>query len=94
MYFDFFRPGVVFYDGCFVDTTEGAMNWRSGIFTVAEDGIYQLSFTAKYVSSNRGRFGAWSDLYVNHDVSQFTHHPLILQRYFRVLRARICCGTF
>ena len=63
-----FRPTIVNYDGCFVDTTSGAMNAQSGIFTVVDPGIYQLSFTAKYVSSNRGRFGAWSDIYVNHTV--------------------------
>lgn len=64
------------YDGCFVDTTNGAMNPRSGIFSVADPGIYQLTFTAKYVSSNKGRFGAWSDIYVNHTVSQ--HRPLYM----------------
>ena len=63
------RPGVVRYDGCFVDNTQGGMDRSSGIFRVSEPGIYQLSFTAKYVSSNQGRFGAWSDMYVNHNVS-------------------------
>ena len=62
------RPTIVNYDGCFVDTTNGAMNVLSGIFSVSDPGIYQLSFTAKYVSSNRGRFGAWSDIYVNQTV--------------------------
>ena len=63
------RPGIVNYDGCFIDTTKGAMTAGTGIFTVAEAGIYQLTFTAKYVASNRGRFGAWSDMYVNQKVS-------------------------
>jgi hypothetical protein len=45
------------------------MTAGTGIFTVAEAGIYQLTFTAKYVASNRGRFGAWSDMYVNQKVS-------------------------
>jgi len=62
------RPGIVNYDGCFIDTTKGAMTAGTGIFTVAEAGIYQLTFTAKYVASNRGRFGAWSDMYVNQKV--------------------------
>ena len=65
----FIRPGIVRYDGCFIDTTGGAMDMGTGIFSVAESGIYQLTFTAKYVSSNRGRFGAWSDMYVNQTVS-------------------------
>ena len=61
----FSRPGTVTYDDCFVDTTAGAMNTNSGVFTVAVEGVYQLSFTAKYVSSSKGRFGAWSDIMVN-----------------------------
>eukprot|EP00095_Tigriopus_kingsejongensis_P006899 maker-scaffold126_size328755-snap-gene-0.10 protein:Tk06899 transcript:maker-scaffold126_size328755-snap-gene-0.10-mRNA-1 annotation:"AGAP001552-PA" len=59
---------VISYDGCFVDTTQGAMNSNTGIFTVKDPGVYQLSFTAKYVSSSKGRFGAWSDIYVNETV--------------------------
>ena len=47
----------------------GAMSTRTGIFTVGVAGVYQLSFTAKYVSSSKGRFGAWSDMYVNNTVS-------------------------
>ena len=74
----FNRASIVSYDGCFVDTTNGAMNRRSGIFSVAEPGIYQLTFTAKYVSSNKGRFGAWSDIYVNHTVSQYLRPPSVL----------------
>jgi len=62
------RAGIVNYDGCFVDTTKGAMSTRTGIFTVGVAGVYQLSFTAKYVSSSKGRFGAWSDMYVNNTV--------------------------
>ena len=71
LYFDVvpIRPGIVRYDGCFIDTTGGAMDMGTGIFSVAESGIYQLTFTAKYVASNRGRFGAWSDMYVNQKVS-------------------------
>ena len=45
------------------------MSTRTGIFTVGVAGVYQLSFTAKYVSSSKGRFGAWSDVYVNNTVS-------------------------
>ncbi len=30
--------------------------------------MFQLTFTAKYVSSSAGRFGAWSDIYVNETV--------------------------
>lgn len=63
------RAQVVYYDGCFVDTTQGGMNIHTGIFTVKDPGVYQLSFTAKYVSSSKGRFGAWSDIYVNDTVS-------------------------
>ena len=40
------------YDGCFVDNTGGAMDASAGVFNVSLSGIYQLSFTAKYVSSN------------------------------------------
>ena len=40
------------YDGCFVDNTGGAMDASAGVFNVSVSGIYQLSFTAKYVSSN------------------------------------------
>jgi hypothetical protein len=54
-----------------VDTTEGAMDIYSGIFTVAKSGIYTITFTAKYVSSSKGRFGAWSDVFVNNTVSFF-----------------------
>ena len=57
------------YDGCFIDTTEGAMDIISGIFTVSKAGIYAITFTAKYVSSSKGRFGAWSDIFVNNTVS-------------------------
>ena len=46
------------------------MSTRTGIFTVGVAGVYQLSFTAKYVSSSKGRFGAWSDVYVNNTVSK------------------------
>ena len=62
------KPRIVNYHGCFVDTTGGAMNINTGLFNVTVAGIYQLSFTAKYVSSNKGRFGAWSDLFVNNAV--------------------------
>ncbi len=31
-------------------------------------GVYQITFTAKYVSSSKGRFGAWSDVFVNDTV--------------------------
>jgi len=34
-------PGVLTYDGCHVDITNGAMNKTSGIFTVRTEGIYQ-----------------------------------------------------
>ena len=46
------------------------MSTRTGIFTVGVAGVYQLTFTAKYVSSSKGRFGAWSDVYVNNTVSK------------------------
>jgi hypothetical protein len=43
-----YRPGIVVnYDGCFIDTTKGAMTAGTGIVTVAEAVIYQLTFTAK-----------------------------------------------
>lgn len=62
------RPAIVTYDGCFVDSTKGGMSAFNGIFTVVDAGVYQITFTAKYVSSNKGRFGAWSDIYVNETV--------------------------
>ena len=81
------------YDGCTVDYTDGGMDPGTGVFNVTRSGIYQLSFTAKYVAHNqvgkksvnpwkasqllvkdldiyfclfslKGRFGAWSDLFV------------------------------
>ena len=59
--------GIVNYDECLVDTTGGSMNITSGIFTASpsQAGIYQISFTAKYVANSNGRFGAWSDVFVN-----------------------------
>ena len=54
------------------------MTAGTGIFTVAEAGIYQLTFTAKYVASNRGRFGAWSDMYVNQKVSSQSYISQVL----------------
>lgn len=62
------RPVVVTYNACFIDTTDGAMNIDTGLFTVKVSGVYQISFTAKYVSSSKGRFGAWSDIFVNDTV--------------------------
>ena len=47
----------------------GDMSTRTGTFSVGSAGVYQMSFTAKYVSSSKGRFGAWSDIYVNNTVS-------------------------
>ena len=44
------------------------MNIQSGVFTTAQQGIYQISFTAKYVASRQGTYGAWSDIYVNNKV--------------------------
>ncbi len=64
------RAAVITYDGCFVDTTDGAMNSDTGIFKVRVPGVYQITFTAKYVSSSKGRFGAWSDVFVNETVSR------------------------
>merc|ERR1712179_456627 len=59
--------GIVNYDECLVDTTGGSMNITSGVFTAsqAQAGIYQITFTAKYVANSNGRFGAWSDVFVN-----------------------------
>ena len=65
------RAAVVTYDGCFVDTTSGQMNSDTGVFTAKVPGIYHISFTAKYVSSSKGRFGAWSDIYVNDTVIEY-----------------------
>ena len=62
------RAATVTYDGCHVETTNGAINPNTGIFTVRQPGIYSISFTAKYVSSSKGRFGAWSDIFVNDTV--------------------------
>ncbi len=39
------RVAVVTYDGCFVDTSGGAMNRNTGIFKVAVPGIYQVQGT-------------------------------------------------
>ena len=47
------------------------MNIQSGVFTTAQAGIYQISFSAKYVASKRGTYGAWSDIYVNSKVKIF-----------------------
>ena len=44
------------------------MDIITGIFSVSKAGIYAITFTAKYVSSSKGRFGAWSDIYVNNTV--------------------------
>ena len=62
--------GIVNYDECLVDTTGGSMNTTSGVFTAsqAQGGIYQITFTAKYVANSNGRFGAWSDVIVNNVV--------------------------
>jgi len=59
--------GIVNYDECLVDTTGGSMNITSGVFTASQSqaGIYQITFTAKYVANSNGRFGAWSDVFVN-----------------------------
>jgi len=64
------QRGVINYDTCLVDTTNGAMNNGTGVFTPTDKqaGIYQMSFTAKYVAHSSGRFGAWSDLWVNDKV--------------------------
>ena len=32
--------------------------------------IFQISFTAKYVASSNGRFGAWCDVIVNEKVGE------------------------
>ena len=44
---------VVNYDGCTVDYTDGGMDPGTGVFNVTRSGIYQLSFTAKYVAHNQ-----------------------------------------
>ncbi len=54
-------PTVIKYDGCFVDTTDGAMNRNTGVFTVAVPGIYQVGFSPKstctsFSHSRRFRF--------------------------------------
>ena len=41
------------YDGCTVDYTDGGMDPGTGVFNVTRSGIYQLSFTAKYVAHNQ-----------------------------------------
>ena len=53
----------------------GDMSIRTGTLTVGVAGVYQISFTAKYVSSSKGRFGAWSDIYVNDTVSGRVGNP-------------------
>ncbi|XP_023329784.1 uncharacterized protein LOC111702358 [Eurytemora carolleeae] len=62
--------GIITYNTCLVDTTNGSMNPATGIFTTADSqpGIYQISFTAKYVAHSNGKFGAWSDIMVNDKV--------------------------
>ena len=75
----FSRAGVVTYHGCFVDTSAGAINIHTGVFKVREEGVYQMTFTAKYVSSSKGMFGAWSDLYVNNTVSVITRSQFRFQ---------------
>lgn len=62
--------GIITYDTCLVDTTNGSMDILAGTFTTGPNqaGIYQITFTAKYVAHSNGRFGAWSDVYVNDKV--------------------------
>lgn len=62
------KRSVVTYNGCFVDTSNGSMNIQTGVFNTTVSGIYQISFTAKYVASNQGKYGAWSDIYINDKV--------------------------
>ena len=65
-----FKKGSSFvtYDGCTVDTSNGAMDKKSGIFNTTQSGIYQISFTVKYVVSSSGQYGAWSDIMINDKV--------------------------
>ena len=65
----------------------GDMSTRSGTFSVGVAGVYQMSFTAKYVSSSKGRFGAWSDIYVNNTVSRESPGGQ-LNRHFPLPRIR------
>ena len=44
------------------------MNIQTGIFTTKQAGIYQISFSTKYVASSAGQFGAWSDICINNKV--------------------------
>ena len=60
--------GIITYNGCFIDTSNGSMNIQSGIFTTKQAGIYQISFSTKYVASSAGQFGAWSDICINNKV--------------------------
>jgi hypothetical protein len=44
----------------------------------------QITFTAKYVAHSNGRFGAWSDVYVNDKVSPFPINFNNLQLFFHM----------
>lgn len=59
--------GTVIYDGCYVDTTNGAMKQDTGTFTVTDPGVYRLSFSATfYVPSGKlGNPKGWVDLLVD-----------------------------
>lgn len=62
--------GKVTYHTCLVDNTNKSMDPSSGVFTVprGQAGVYQISFTAKFVANSNGRFGAWCDIYVSDKV--------------------------
>jgi len=60
----------VTYHTCLVDNTNNSINPSTGVFTVpkGQAGVYQISFTAKFVANSNGRFGAWCDIYVGNKV--------------------------
>lgn len=58
--------GTVTYDGCHVDTTNGAMKKDTGTFTVTDPGVYRFSFTGNIkVLKEAGDPRGWIELHVD-----------------------------
>ena len=46
------NQGRILYKGCAVDTTNGAMDFRKGLFNVRRSGIYMLTVTVRFSTIN------------------------------------------